>query len=560
MPVRANLREELLGRVKNVLPRADLLPRKSAAVLAWREDDEAAAGLCAAAAERFQALYRPCPLGDRPEQDLRACLEALAEERREGAVVCPDGAYVLWVWNREAPDSLDGLRAAFRDRLPVRVEQCRLTAELSCTHNGWSRLWLVDPGVPGGADTLAALLLAGSLDQPLISGHPGLPVRLQATLHSAVERDLARQLRDRLEALTEGDRSEAGARFQAEFGPTERDMEAVLAGVPRLRDLPVTGGDGLEERLGLSGKGVVSRLARVFGGEAAGGGTISARALLEELLGRPEGRPPQDWLLDRVTPVLPVLCRNYIERLELAGRCYRQPLRLITGEAAGLALYFQEQARAEQRSGKLRLDRALGRDITPRGAHPAQLLAQVENELELWESCVRSGAEAAWWGEISRFFQADSGLMRQARDKQEELTRGLTVLSAMELGPGRQRADLPGDWRDATPSTLLAGLYSRAEFTGEDAAVLAEGARRRAEDAFRATGREETVLLWDRDSLDLLARSTSAAGQPLFEDREGELIARSNTGLVRVLPVDGLGRRLMWELRISARTDGGEEG
>ena len=78
--------------------------------------------------------------------------------------------------------------------------------------------------------------------------------------------------------------------------------------------------------------------------------------------------------------------------------------------------------------------------------------------------------------------------------------------------------------------------------------------------AFRAAGLEETVLLWDEESTDLLARSRNAAGQLLFEDRNGVLAVRSNTGLVRVLPVRGLGRRIMWELRLSARTDGGEEG
>ena len=109
-------------------------------------------------------------------------------------------------------------------------------------------------------------------------------------------------------------------------------------------------------------------------------------------------------------------------------------------------------------------------------------------------------------------------------------------------------------------TALLAGLYSQAEFTGEDGAVLAESARRRAEDAFRVDGLEETVLLWNRDSLDLLFWSRNAAGQPLFEDREGTLTVRSNTGLVRVLPVGGLGRQLMWELRLSTRPGAGEEG
>ena len=90
--------------------------------------------------------------------------------------------------------------------------------------------------------------------------------------------------------------------------------------------------------------------------------------------------------------------------------------------------------------------------------------------------------------------------------------------------------------------------------------MLAESARRRAEDAFRVDGLEETVLLWDRDSLDLLFWSRNAAGQPLFEDREGTLTVRSNTGLVRVLPVGGLGRQLMWELRLSTRPGAGEEG
>lgn len=555
--MKPNLRDELRGRVPNVLPRADLLPRRRAAVLAWREDDEAAVRLCAAAAERFRALYRPCPLGDRPEQSLRTCLETLAEERREGAVVCPDGAYVLWVWSKTPPDGLDELGASFRNRLPVRVEQCRLTAELSCTHDGWSRLWLVDPGVPGGADALAALLLTGSLEQPLLSSNPAVPVKLHAILHSAVERDLARQLRDKLEALTEGERSGVRERFRAAFGPTRHDLEAVLAGVPRLQDLPITGGDSMAERLSREER-AAGWLGRFLRGEA--GVTMTVRTLLEALLGRPEGRPPQDWLLDRVTPVLHQLCRSYIERLELAGRCCRQPLRLITGEAAGLALYFQEQARAEQRSCKARLDQAMSREIPLRGSHPAQLFCQIENELALWEACVRSGAEAAWWGEIGRFFQADSALMREARAKQEELTRSLTILSAMELGPQRQTVTLSGDWREETSATLLAGLYSQAEFTAEDSAVLAESARRRAEDAFRVDGLEETVLLWDRDSLDLLFWSRNAAGQPLFEDREGTLTVRSNTGLVRVLPVGGLGRQLMWELRLSTRPGAGEEG
>ena len=202
----------------------------------------------------------------------------------------------------------------------------------------------------------------------------------------------------------------------------------------------------------------------------------------------------------------------------------------------------------------------MSREIPLRGSHPAQLFSQIENELALWEACVRSGAEAAWWGEIGRFFQADSALMREARAKQEELTRSLSILSAMELGPQRQTVTLPGDWREETSATLLAGLYSQAEFTAEDSAVLAESARRRAEDAFRVDGLEETVLLWDRDSLDLLFWSRNAAGQPLFEDREGTLTVRSNTGLVRVLPVGGLGRQLMWELRLSTRPGTGEEG
>ena len=346
-------------------------------------------------------------------------------------------------------------------------------------------------------------------------------------------------------------------RFRVAFGPTRHDLEAVLAGVPRLPDLPITGGDSLTERLNRE-EGASGWLGRFLRGEA--GVTMTVRTLLEELLGRPEGRPPQDWLLDRVTPAMHQLCRSYIGRLELAGRCCRQPLRLITGEAAGLALYFQEQARAEQRSCKARLDQAMSREIPLRGAHPAQLFSRMENELSLWEECVRSGAEAAWWGEIGRFFQADSALMREARAKQEELTRSLTILSAMELGPQRQTVTLPGDWREETPAALLAGLYSQAEFTGEDGAVLAESARRRAEDAFRVDGLEETVLLWDRDSLDLLFWSRNAAGQPLFEDREGTLTVRSNTGLVRVLPVGGLGRQLMWELRLSARPGAGEEG
>ena len=46
--MKPNLRDELRGRVPNVLPRADLLPRRRAAVLAWREDDETAVRLCAA--------------------------------------------------------------------------------------------------------------------------------------------------------------------------------------------------------------------------------------------------------------------------------------------------------------------------------------------------------------------------------------------------------------------------------------------------------------------------------------------------------------------------------
>ena len=300
-------------------------------------------------------------------------------------------------------------------------------------------------------------------------------------------------------------------------------------------------------------------MARAFRGDQDGSRTVSVRAALEGLFGRPEGRAPHEWLLEQVLPVLPRLCREYIARLELEQRCFRQPLRLLTGEAAGLALYFQEQARAAQDQQKIQLDEALGRDMSVRGSHPAQLLSAAEPELKLWESCVRSSLEAAWWGCVSEFFSADSGLVRQAREKREELTRALTILGAMELGPQRVPAGLPGDWRQETPSTLLTGLYSQVEFTGEDAAVLAESARKRAEKAFRAVGQEETVLLWDGDSMDLLKESRSRTGQPLFEDRNGVLTARSNTGNVRVLPVQGMGRRLMWELHISRRPDGGEE-
>lgn len=555
--MKCNLREELRGRVQNVLPRMDLLPRRRAAVLAWRESDAAAARLCGATAP-FRALYRPCPLGDAPERTLRTCLENLAEERREGAIVCPDGVYLLWVWSEEPPGGLGTLTENFRDRLPIRVEQCRLTADASCRFNEPGRLWLVDSGVPGAADALTALLLLGSADENLISGDLKVPARLQATLHSAVERDLARQLRDKLEALTEGEQAREKEHFREAFGPTERDLETLLGRVPLLQNLPVTGGEALAERLRPE-EGLFSRMARAFRGEQDGSRTVSVRAALEGLFGRPEGRAPHEWLLEQVLPVLPRLCREYIARLELEQRCFRQPLRLLTGEAAGLALYFQEQARAAQDQQKIQLDEALGRDMSVRGSHPAQLLSAAEPELKLWESCVRSSLEAAWWGCVSEFFSADSGLVRQAREKREELTRALTILGAMELGPQRVPAGLPGDWRQETPSTLLTGLYSQVEFTGEDAAVLAESARKRAEKAFRAVGQEETVLLWDGDSMDLLKESRSRTGQPLFEDRNGVLTARSNTGNVRVLPVQGMGRRLMWELHISRRPDGGEE-
>ena len=552
-----NLREELRSRVQNALPRMDLLPRRRAAVLAWRESDAAAARLCGAAAP-FRALYRPCPLGDDPEQTLRACLEDLAEERREGAVVCPDGLYLLWVWSEAPPDRLRALTEEVRGRLPVRAEQCRLTADAACPPNGQGRIWLVDPGVPGAADALAALLLTGSLNAELAAGDPQAAVRLQATLHSAVERDLARQLRDKLEALTEGDQAGEKERFRGEFGPTERDLETLMERIPLLQNMPVTGWKALAERLRPE-EGLLNRIARAFRDGQNGGKAIPVRAALEGMFGRPEGRAPHEWLLERVLPMLPRLCREYISRLELEQRCFRQPLRLLTGEAAGLALYFQEQAREVQSQKKIQLDGAMGRELKPRSAHPAQLLAEVEPELKLWEGCVRSGLEAAWWGCVSEFFGADSSLVRQAREKREELIRGLTILSAMELGPRREPAGQTGDWRKETPSTLLAGLYSRAEFTAGDAALLAEGARRRAEQSFRATGREETVLLWDGDSMEMLKESRSRTGQPLFEDRNGVLAARSNTGNVRVLPVQGLGRKVMWELRISRRPEGGEE-
>ena len=546
-----NLREVLRGRVQNVLPRMDLLLRRRAAVLAWRESDAAAARLCGATAP-FRALYRPCPLGDTPEQALRACLENLAEERREGAVVCPDGVYLLWVWSGERPVGLDALTADFRGRLPIRVEQCRLTAEADCTHEGVGRLWLVDPGIPGAADALTALLLLGSAEERLISEDLKVPAQLRATLHSAVERDLARQLRDKLEALTEGEQAREKEHFREEFGPTERDLETLLGRVPLLQNLPVTGAKALAERLEPE-EGLVKRAVRVLRGETDTGRTITVRAALEGLFGRPEGRAPNEWLLDRVLPVLPRLCGDYIGQLELKQRCFRQSLRLLTGEATGLALYFQEQARAAQNQQRIQLDEALGRDMPVRSSHPAQLLSAAEPELKLWESCVRSGLEAAWWGCVSEFFSADSDLVGQAREKREELTRALTILGGMELGPWREPAGLPGDWRQETPSTLLAGLYSQAEFTGEDAAVLAESARKRAEKAFRTDGLEETVLLWDGDSTELLKESRSRTGQPLFEDRNGVLTARSNTGSVRVLPVQGLGRRLFWELRLSLR-------
>ena len=551
--MKCNLREELRGRVQNVLPRMDLLPRRRAAVLAWRESDAAAARLCGATAP-FWALYHPCPLGDAPEQTLRTCLENLAEERREGAVVCPDGVYLLWVWSGEKPAGLDTLTAQFRDRLSVRVEQCRLTADTDCAHDGVGRLWLVDPGVPGAADGLTALLLMGGLDVPLISGNLNVPARLQAALHSSVERDLARQLRDKLEALTEGTQDREKERFREEFGPTEQDLKTLLGQVPLLQDLPVTGAEALAERLEPE-EGLMRRMARALWSGTSALQSITVRGLLEGLFGRPEGRAPNDWLLDRVLPELPRLCGDYISKLELRQRCFRQSLRLLTGEAAGLALYFQEQARAAQDQQKIQLDEALGRELTPHGTHPAQLLAAAEPELELWEGCVLSGLEAAWWGCVSEFFSQDSGLVRQAWEKWEELIRALIILGDMELGPQRVPAGLPGDWRQETPSTLLTGLYSQVEFTGEDAAVLAESARKRAEKAFRAVGLEETVLLWDGDSMDLLKESRSCTGQPLFEDRNGVLTARSNTGSVRVLPVQGLGRRLMWELRMSIRAE-----
>lgn len=544
-----NLREELRSRVQNILPRMDLLPRRRVAVLVWKKTDGPAARLCGAVSP-FSELYRPCPLGDRQEQSLRACLETLAEERRDGAIVCPDGLYLLWVWSEERPDGLEALTANFRERLPIRADQCFLTADTACCSNRQGRLWLVDPGVPSAADALAALLLTGSLNVGLVSGNLQAPVRFETTLHSAVERDLARQLRDKLEALTEGDPAAEKERFRKEFGPTKQDLETLMGRVPLLQNLPVIGGKTLTECLRPE-EGLLRRMARVFRGEQDSGKTISVRDALEGLFGRPEGRAPHEWLLERVLPVLPKLCREYFSRLELEQRSFRQPLWLLTREATGLALHFQEQAREAQNQQKIQLDEALGRNLKPRGAHPAQLLSAAEQELKPWENCVRSALEASWWGCVSDFFGANSDLVRQAREKQEDLIRALTILGSMELGPRREPADLPGDWRQETPLTLLNGLYSRAEFTDEDAALLVESARRRAEKSFRASGLEETVLLWDGDNMGMLKESKSSIGRPLFEDRNGVLTVRSTTGNVRVLPVQGLGRQIMWELRMS---------
>lgn len=538
-----SLRQELYDRSKNYTLRTENLSPRRAALLVWSDTDAEADSLCRKTEAAFPNLFFVCPFHEAPEPSLSQGLDTLAKQHKEGAIVCPEGIFLLWVSSSQTlPANLAAITAS---PLPLQTASCLLTKHSPTLPAGSGMVWCVDPGLMNAQDTLAALILNGMLQLNFPCGKPQIPVRVRATLHNSVGRDLARQLRDRLETMTCQDMDEE--RFRQLFGPTEGDCRSIQASLPGLQDLPIVGSEFLSDQP------VFSCILNLFpffrNAEEKDRQATSAREILQKLFGSLENKEPHIWLLDRLRNVLPELCQKRISQFDLEQKFYCQPLGLLTGGAAELALRFRTQAENQWIVTRNRLEEALDATVYPSGSTPDELLSSICHATSLWTECAHACLETAWWEEVSKFLRENSELSKIAQDKLQEFQRGLVILNQMDLPPFREPADFAVNWRTSTLATLLDGLYSQADFTQEDFSVLISQIRHRA--PFRAVGFDKTILLYDASLWKLLKGCSDKYGYPLFEEQDHTLVVQGNAGRVVAQMIPGLGRKLLWEVQIS---------
>lgn len=542
-----NLRSQLREQSRRSL-RVSTSRRTRAAVLVWWEKDKAADALCRAISPAFHSLYRSRPVN--AASDLSSYLLDL---QHSGELTDSSAVYLLWVWNQTPPPDLGVIMQPFENQPRfLTADVCRISNTADASIAGYRYEWRIGADTTSDADTLAVLLmLASTTDIPLDPRTSGQIFRVRSTLNNSVERDLARQLIERLEGMLEGDRRHWEERFRNAFGPHKSVIESLYNSLPNPKDLPIPGVPRLADLLEKDDPGLITALRQWMNGSAERYASISVREALEALFGKAGHRSMCEHLRMVLPEYLPALCKKRLNEMEIVGRCYQQPIRLLQ-EGASLSASFREKAYAGQLAKQEVCDKLLGQKFFPRGTSISAFLSGLENYLQIWKEYICCAVETAWWEETGRIFAADSRMMQEVCAQHEILDRGLRSIADIDIySQRREDVNFTIDWKGKTPESLLSGLYSQAEFSLKEAVQLIERSQASADQWRHGTRYRENFILYS-GSLAELEQVEDIHGQPVFHRNEGALSLCGAAGKLRILSLPQIGKQSLWEICVDA--------
>ncbi len=542
------LTEQIRSMGREELP--STLYTDRAMVLVWGDEDPEARALCDEVLKRASALSSFSYAAG----ELETALRGLTENTPNREV------RIFWVWKAARPCLPGHLTALMRTNGNVTVDLVRLNCPgeretVPAPGEGVRREWRLRGG---RAEEALTVLLA-------VEAAPGLSLlplgstvaELEVTAHNAVEQDLARQLRDLLEELLaqqtcKDEEKTLAERFRL---PADRRAE-LLSALPGLEDLPMVGYDELVRRLGLptASQGLLRRLLRrlLRGGQRQDAST-SIGSAMDILFGRQDGKPMARWLLDREREAVKTLCGDQMKSLELQQRCFRLPLCFLLDRAGGLAAARQRAAAGEAQEAAEKWEHSLRENFCPANASPSALTKGLGPSVDAWKAWRRWTVETVWWEQVKELLE-DSQLRARAEGQRQlflDAARELDRSWAVKPKPRSALGTM--DWSAESVDSLLYGLQGNGEFDRGALRQLIQDAVEKTENAVHGMQTRRCLLLWDKSSVEELENICG----DLLERRGEELVARSNTADLRVVPVAGLGARVFWEVRVRVCNEGG---
>lgn len=563
------LQEQLRKKARDTLPFFDWRQCLREPILLWDEGDVEAARICGEVMESPFGILCRNRFGKSTGHLLDLVLERLCKQNLAETFSCPEGFYLLWVGSDPQPEwGFPVLKKARDSGVPVILDACVLMEEggvLGQPAEGIRYRWRIAPGRLETSSTLSALLTAGAfLRESVVTGAgEARTFWVRSMLYNSVERDLAYQLQERLEAILFGGSADWRERFRKEFSLPAWKREQILQGIPHPQDLPMIGDP---EALRQQSRGVAKRIFQTWFRRGTDGATVTVEGALGHLFGRLGERCMPVWLMDQLPEVLLKRCGKCAVDMQLIRWCWRLPLKFLLYTAAQCTEELYANAQAQYKKSKQQCEDALQKGFTIQGTQPEQLMAGLKGYWEKWETCAGCALEASWWGAVKRLVCSQE-IKQAVQEKWDALQSELAVLRP---AAARRRPDsgmysgASEDWRETSTAEILTGLISRAEFQDGDLTALLQDIQSQADKAIDAWRYRQTMLFADPDQLPRLERLRDEGGNPLLAaDGRGGLQGLSNTAKPRVVAIPSLGPYTLWEVSFDAepvQTGGGEDG